>query len=196
MGYRIELSKIKDIIAKTYFGTDGDGFEKAFWPFLKERFPNCEDFWRYLAVPYTKRIESQIKDPNERLRPREGIAEDIEGIGSVHYSMFMNLIYAYAHLQNFGLSSFENFYTHLGSVCDLAENFLLRAYSLTLECRSQKSEILQQLTKNDFLKLAENWYDDNYAAVYENYVKKGKPPPIRLPGIRSVLDEYLQGLEK
>jgi hypothetical protein len=194
--YRIASSELNNIISKTYFGNDGDNFEKLFWTFLKERFPNCEAFWRYLVVPYTKRIESQIKDQNERLRPREGIAEDIERIASFHYSIFMNLIYAYDHLRDFRLSSFEDFYTHLGSVCDLAENFLLRAHLLTLECRSQKSVILQELQKDDFLKLAEKWYDDKYTKVYENYLKKGKRPQIEIPRIQSVLDEYFKGLEK
>jgi hypothetical protein len=193
MGYRIELSEINDIISRTYFGTDGDPFEKAYWPLLKERFPNCEAFWRHLVVPYTNRIESPIK---ERIRPREGIAEDIERIGSVHYSMFMNLIYAYEHLQNFRLSSFENFYTHLGSVCDLAENFLLRAYLLSLECKNQKSVVLHKLNKADFLKLVKKWYDDDYVKAYKNYLKKGKPPLIEIHKIQTVLDEYFRGLEK
>jgi hypothetical protein len=193
MGYKIRLSEINDIISKTYFGNDGDPFEKVYWPLLKERFPNCEAFWRYFVVPYTNRIESPTK---ERIRPREGISEDIERIVSVHYSMFMNLIYAYDHLQNFRLSSFEDFYVHLGSACDLAEDFLLRVHLLILECRSQKSEILQELTKNDFSKLAEEWYDNNYAKVCENYLKKGKRPHIEIPEIQSVLDKYFQGLEK
>ena len=195
MEYKIALNKIKDIISKTHFAHDGDPYEVSYWTFLKERFPNCETFWRYFVVPFTKRIEIEIKDPNERIRPREGISEDIKGIATFHYSMFLNLIYSYDHFQNFRLSSFEGFYMHLGSACDLAEEFLLKTYLLILECTDKKSEILQELKKEDFLKIAEKWYDDNYQTVYENYFKKGKVIPIKIPNRRNVLDEYFKGSE-
>lgn len=195
MVYKIALHKIKDIISKTHFANDGDSYERLYWTFFKERFPNCETFWSYFVVPFTKRIELEIKDPNGRIRPREGISEDVKDIASFHYSMFLNLIYSYDHLQNFRLSSFEDFYTHLGSACDLAEEFLLKTYLLILECTDQKSEILQELKKEDFLKLAEKWYNDNYSNVYENYLKKGKAVPIRLLNRGNVLDEYFKDSE-
>jgi hypothetical protein len=192
MGYKAALSKIKEIISKTHFANDGDNYERLYWTFLKERFPNCEAFWRYFVVPLTKRIELEIKDPNERIRPRDGISEDIKDIASSHYTMFLNLIYSYDHLQNFRLSSFEDFYTHLGSACDLAEEFLLKSYLLIIECTGQSSEILQELNKEKFLELAAKWYEDNYSKVCEDYLKKGKPTPIKLPGRRDVLDEYFK----
>lgn len=195
MGYKIALNTLEDIISKTYFLNDGDRFERTYWTFFKERFPNCETFWRYFVVPITKRIEIESKDPNERIRTREGVAEDVRDVASFHYSMFLNLIYSYDYLQNFRLSSFEDFYTHLGSACDLAEDFLLKTYLLILECKSEKSKILQQLEKNDFLKLAENWYDHNYSKVYEDYLKKGKPVPIKLPSRQDILDEYFSASE-
>lgn len=192
MGYKIALSKIEDVISKTYFANDGDRCEREYWIYLKEGFPNCETFWRYFVVPCTKRIEFEVSEPNERIRPREGVSEDVIDVASFHYSMFINLIYSYDHLQRFGLSSFEDFYVHLGSACDLAEEFLLKTYLLILECRGQRSEILQELKKEDFLKLAEKWYDDKYSKVYENYLKKGKPSPMKLPSRQNVLDEYFQ----
>jgi hypothetical protein len=190
------LDRIKDTISRTHFANDGDRYERSYWTFFKERFPNCEDFWRYFVVPFTKRIELGVEDPNERIRPREGISEDIKDVASFHYSMFLNLTYSYDHLKNFRLSSFEDCYTHLSSACDLAEEFLSRTYLLILECKGQKSEVLHELTKEDFLKLAEKWYDDNYPKVYEDYLKKGKPAPIRLPSRRNVLDEYFKDQEE
>lgn len=192
MVYKITLDKIEEIISKTIFANEGDKYERIYWIFFKKRFPNCETFWRYFVVPLTKRIELETKDPSERIRPREGISEDVKDIASFHYSMFLNLIYSYDHLLNFRLSSFEDFYIHLVSACDLAEEFLLKTYLLILECTDQKSEILQELKKEDFLKLAEKWYDENYSKVYENYLKKGKVKPIRLPNRGNVLDEYFK----
>ena len=131
MAYEISLSRIENIVSNTYFANDGDSYEKKYWPFFKERFPNCETFWRYFVVPSTKRIELEVSEPNERrIDHREGISEDIQDITSFHYSMFINLIYCYDHLEKFGLSSFEDFYLHLGSACDLAEDFLLKTYLL------------------------------------------------------------------
>ena len=195
MGYKIALSKINDIISKTHFANDGDIYEKSYWIFLKERFPNCEKFWKKFVVPLTKRIELETKNTNERIRPREGVSEDIKDIAAFHYSMFLNLIYSYNHLQEFRLSSFEDFYIHLASACDLAEEFLLKTYLLILECKKQKSKILQELRKEDFLKIAEKWYDNHYSKVYENYLKKGKPFPIKLPSRNNVLDEYFKNQE-
>jgi len=208
MRYKVALSKIKDIISKLHFTNDGDSYEGLYWTFFKERFPNCEDFWRYFIVPFTKRIDYKIKiisgadytseseflnqDPSERIHSREDISQDIQDIGSLHYSMFVNLAYSYDNLRNFRKSSFEAFYMHLGSACDLAEEFLLKTYLLILECTDQKSEILQELKKEDFLKRAEKWYDDNYSKVYGDYLKKGKPAPIKLLPRRNVLNEYFK----
>ena len=197
MGYKITLSEIERIISKIHFDNDGDIYEKSYWTFLKERFPNCEEFWKYLVVPSTKRIEPKITDPDERIRPRKGISEDIKDIASFHYSMFLHLIYSYEHLQNPSLSSFEDFYMHLGSACDLAEKFLLKTYLLILECTNQKSQILQELEKENFLKKAEKWYDNNYSKVHEDFLKLKKGEiALRLFNTKSVLDEYFKGNEE
>jgi hypothetical protein len=193
MEYKIGLKQIEDTISKTNFANDGDNSERNYWMLFKSRFLNCETFWRYFVVPATKRIELGIQDPKERIRPRDGVSEDIKDVASFHYSMFLNLIYAYDHLQNFKLSSFEDFYIHLGSACDLAEDFLLKIYLLVLECTDQKSVILQKLKREDFLKLAEKWYNSHYSKVYEHYLKKGKSAQIKLPSVENILDEYFKG---
>lgn len=56
----------------------------------------------------------------------------------------------------------------------------------------QKSPILQGLTKQDFIKFAEQWYDNHYPRVYEDYLRKGKPSPIKLPSKKYILDEYFK----
>lgn len=195
MRYKIAASKIQEVISKTYFANDGDLYEKVYWPFLKERFPNCEAFWRHLVVPNTKRIQLDVKDPSERILPREGVCEDITDIASVHYSMFLNLMWSYDHLQNSQPSSFEDFCIHLASACDLAEEFLQDTYLLTLECTGEQSEVLEKLSKEQFLKLAAEWYDDNYSRVHKHYLKKAKARPIILPGRKDVLGEYFGGSE-
>jgi hypothetical protein len=194
--YRVGLNKIKEIAGRTHFANDGDGYEKLFWSLFNDKFPNPETFWRYLLVPLTKRIIPGVKDPKERLRFREGVSEDLKDIATFQYCMFLNLIYSHDHLRNFRLSSFEDFYLHLGSACDLAEDCLLKLYMVSLECKGGKSKVLEKLTKEEFLNLAETWYKEHYSEVYENYLMKGKPPPIRLPKRQDVLREYFADSEE
>ena len=195
MESRVILSEVEKIISKTYFHNDGDVSEQQWWTFFKERFPNCETFWRYFIVPFTKRVDPQGKSSENRIYAREDVSDDIKTMGTLHYSMLKKLIYSYDHLQNFRLSSFEDFYTHLVSSCDLAEEFLLKVYLITLECKDQKSSVLQELDRDKFLELAGEWYDKNYSKVYENYFKKGKFLSIKIPNRKNVLDEYFNKSE-
>jgi len=190
MQYEISKARLEAIISMANFANEGDKYEREYGEILKPRFPDCETYWRNFVVPNTKRIEVEIRDPDERIRPGEGISEDITDIASLNYSLFLNLVYCYEHLSHPKLSSFEDFYMHLVAACDLAEEFLQRTYLLVLECRREKSEVLQQLKREDFLELAGNWYDRYYQNVYDDYLKKGKPVPVRIPNRRNVLDEY------
>lgn len=190
MACKIEEKKINDIVSKTFFSNDGDINERVFWPFLNETFPNCEMFWSRFVVPLTKRIQSEIQDPNERIRKRDGVSIDIERMTLLHYSMFLNLVYAHNHLRDFRLSSFEDFYIHLASACDLTEDFLLKVYSLILECSGSKSVILEEINKKEFLELVEKWYEDSYLKDHRKFVEKAKSIEIVLLNKRTVLDEY------
>jgi hypothetical protein len=190
VAYSIEADMLGGILSLTDFASDGDWYERSYVDLIRRVFPNCETFWQYVVVPLTNRIVSEITDPSERIRPRQGTSDDLQDIASFHYSMFLHFAYAYDHIRTFRLCSFEDFYVHLGSACDLAEETVLRIHLVILECRGQYSETLQKLSKEAFLEIAAAWYEEHYSDVYENYIKKGKPPPMKLPGRRNVLDEY------
>jgi hypothetical protein len=96
-------------------------------PILNERFPNCERFWQQVFIPITKRIE-RPSDASDRIARRESIAEELWGISYLNFSLFLQLAAAYDHLGMPVGSSFGDFYTHLGSACDLAEDFLLAVH--------------------------------------------------------------------
>ena len=195
MQYNISKGRLEDIISKANFTDEGDKYEREYGELLKPRFPNCETYWGNFVIPNTKRIEAEIRDPDQRIRPREGISEDITDIASLHYSMFLNLVYCYEHLNHPQLSSFEDFYMHLVAACDLAEEFLQRTYLLILECKREESKVLQILKREEFLELAGDWYDKYYRKVYDDYLKKGKSVPVRIPNRRNVLDEYFENSE-
>ena len=187
---KISLEKLNDLVSKSSYVNEGDSYERRYSELFKEEFPNTEIFWRYFVVPSTNRINTLITNSEERIRQRENVSNDIKDLGALHYSMFINLIYANHQLEHFGLASFENFYTHLGTSCDLAEEVLMRAYFLIIECTSQNSRVLQELSKDEFLKIAANWYENNYKKVYEHYLNKGKPPPLKLLSRSNVLEEH------
>jgi hypothetical protein len=185
--YIVTLGSAIETIKKTYFANDGDYYEKSYWPLLKDRFPNCEDYWRHFVVPITKRMEANVTDQRQRTLPREHVSEDILDLASLHYSMFMHLVCGYDHVMNPRLSSFEDFYTHLAAACDLAEDFLLGAYLLAIECTGGRAGVSQLANREDSLKLAED--------RYESQLVRGNLAPMALPGRQSALDEYFGGAD-
>lgn len=193
MAYRIDLKLLQEVISKTTFKVDGDDYEITYGNLITPRYPNCEIFWANFVVPFTKRIIVGITNQKEKISPREGIHSHIKDIASFHYTMFLNLIYAYDHLINFRISSFEDFYIHLVCACDLAEECLSKLYLLILICNKQESKILSKMGKEVFLEMAEVWYDINYQKLYEDYLSKGKSIPIKLIDSGDILKEYFKG---
>jgi hypothetical protein len=118
----------------------------------------------------------------------------MEKITMVHYSVFMNLIQAYKRLERPDLSSFEDFYTHLVSACDLAEDFWLKMYLLINECEGKQSKTIQQLTEDEFIGYAKKFYKEDYSKVYKYYHKKGRGMGIYIPHSTNILEEFFSGL--
>lgn len=185
------MSQLKHVTSNTFLSSDGDSEEKRYWHYLNEDFPNYEKFWQRFVVPLTKRIELPKTNP-ERIRIREEISEELEDINMAHYSVFINIIQAHKRLETQDYSNFEDFYVHLGSICDLSEDFLLKMYLLTNKCKNKQSKIMQQLSNEEFLSLAKNYYKNNYMKVYEYYQKKGRMPIIKIPDIPDILSEFFE----
>jgi hypothetical protein len=173
------------------FMLNGDSYEKIFGNLLSDSFPNCEKYWKVFIVPLTNRFLGYPKALEEDIHFRKNIDPNLEDISLIHYSIFFNLVYAHYHLSNPILSSLENFYVHLSSVYDLVDAFLEKNYVLILNCRGEKSELLQTLSKDDFLEMATKWYDDQYAKVYENYLSRGKFMSMKLPSRQLLVKEFI-----
>ena len=171
----------------------GDPIERRLGGHVTELFPNYEVYWRYLVVPVTKRIEGYPKSILFNIGMRQGINEQVEDIISASYTCFLHLVYAHMNYESQGMAYLESIYFHLGSAYDLAETFLEENYLLLLECTNTASEILQRLTKEDFLKLAEEWYEKNYEEFHTYYLSKGKAREIRLPSRKNILKEFIVG---
>ena len=124
----------------------GDGNEQQYWPAINEQFPNYERFWQHLVVPMTKRIDLPPGSAGRHER-RDNITDDLWNVSYINYSVFLNLVGAFEHLSQPVMLSVGNFYTHLASACDLAEEFLLRVHLLIAECRGEHVPELDPDTK-------------------------------------------------
>ena len=192
----IRFSLLEEIVSESSYKVNGSETEKNHGKILEALFPNSEIFWKKFIVPLTHRIDSSISDYHKSITPRNGVAENLREIGSFHYSILHNFIYAQASLHFKQPSYFENFYTHLGTICDCVEEFLIHVYYILLECENKKSQILQHCTKEDFIEIAKTWYDENYSKLFDVYLSKGKNTRITLPTKFFVLDEYFGGLKE
>ena len=131
MALSIDIDNLLTITKETSFDNDGDNDEKRFGHQVIDKFPRCEEFWKLFIVPMTKRIDPKIDKSNtDRIRKRKSVENDLYEIAIFHYSAFVKLIYAYDHLNNLKPSSFEEFYVHIASCCDIVEEFFLKIYLL------------------------------------------------------------------
>lgn len=188
---QIDLERLRDETKKLSFSSDGDSFERKYWPVFEEKFANLERFWRVSVVPTSRRIECDTRDAARHNR-RAGVDDDVWQVAYSHYSAFIHCVHAYECLCAASEErSFVEFYAHLGSVCDLVEDFLIRVHLLALECRDKKSDLLQKLSREEFLQRAGDLYDRSYDQLYEHYLAKGKGLPLKLPSRTSMVAEYL-----
>ncbi len=187
-----DANALRQLVEGMSLGRDGDGNEQAYWPVLAQRFSGYERFWKLVVVPMTKRIEN-VQDPMARIVRRDGIAEDLWRSSYLNYSLFLHLTYAFEHLSHPQNSSFGNFYTHLGSICDLAEEFLLSVHMLICHCRGEQIPVLQGLSEEDYLTMAKDWYRDEYPKAYQHYLAKGKSKPVYIPPRGRIVSAYTSG---
>lgn len=192
MKVNVDKLILDKLLRASSFQLNGDINEKRFGQYVVSRFPNCELFWKLFVVPLTERLSGYPQLLTDNIRPRKGVAVDLENIANINYSIFLNIVYAHIHLQVNLPCSLENFYVHLASVCDLAETFLEKWFFLILKCRGDECVILQKITREEFLSLAGTWYDGNYLTLYENYFSKGKILPIRIPSRKDIIKELFE----
>lgn len=190
MSLRIRKEDLDKIINQSAFIKNGDGNEQSYAELVLGNFPRCEEFWKGFVVPITRRIEIPDGKLEDIIRFRVGVDPQLMSIASIHYSIFMHLVYAHEHFKMQTPSMIEDIYAHLATVCDLAETLIENWHLLLLKCQGQPSNIIQALSRDDFLEIAGKWYDDNYAQSYEYYYSKGKFKSIVLQGGKNLVHEY------
>jgi hypothetical protein len=173
------------------FESAGDRFEQDFGRYVLDEFPNCQRFWQVFVVPLTQRMTSSPDDNPDWIRFREGLPESLEDIAMAHYSMFFNLFCAHLHAEAQELYSFEDVYVRLATACDLADAVVEKWYAMLVRCRGAESKILTKLSRIEFMEIAANIYDKEYADIYKHYLSKGRFYRFEVPRARHLLQEYL-----
>jgi hypothetical protein len=189
---QVTLDTLRQLLNTASYKANGDPYEQQFGDLLLGHFPNCERFWKMFVIPLTERMAGYPIALLNNIRFRQGMNADLEDIAAIHYSMFLNLVYAHVHLQSPILSSLEDFYVHLASACDLVDTFLEKSYILLLKCRGGQTKILQALTRDEFLCMAGEWYDEKYRTVYDYYLSRGKFAQMKLPSRDDLVKEFVK----
>lgn len=190
MAIKINQDELRQLLSQATFIINGDDPEKIYSEYVLNSFPNCEDFWRWFVVPMTKRVGNAGRQLGNNIHFREEVDPQLMNIASAHYSMFLHLAYVHLHMENRTHSWLEDCYAHLATACDLAETIIEKWYLVRLLCQHIPSKILQQLTREEFMNLAGEWYDKHYGTAYEHYYSKGKSKSIDVPKGEYLLREY------
>jgi hypothetical protein len=191
MALPVVREAFESIVEEFTFQTHGDKYEREFGHYVVDAFPNCERFWQVFVAPQTWRVEPRSKRDSS-IRFRDNIHSELKHIAMAHYSMFFHLVYAHLHLEETQLFSFEDTYVHLASACGLANDILSHWYLILLQCQDRRSKLFEDLSRDEFLGKAGDWYDKHYEDTRRYYLSKGRTRPIRLVSERDLLKEYLE----
>ncbi len=97
---RISSEEFKKYLSTIYFASHGDGYEINYGHYLAVNFPNCEVMWRFLVVPMTERINGYPENIGKGINfSRKHQFKNHLNYSNIHYSLFMNLLYAHIHLR-------------------------------------------------------------------------------------------------
>jgi len=194
MPLNISLSKLKEVTNQFTYATSGDSFEIENAGIVIDKFINSEIFWKSFVTPLTKRFNNNAF-LEENVSLRENTSPLLQELAAYHYSIFKNIVYAYDCLGEKQMAFFENFYTHLTTICDLTDDFLCHLYFIIQQCEGNVPTLFKKLEKEDFLNLAVNYYDEKYSKDYDHYFSKGKIIPQRLINVSDILKVYFDKSE-
>jgi len=147
----VEPETLRSLLSLASFQSNGDPLEQTQGHLISEHFPNCERFWQLFVVPATRRMDGYPKQlaGNNAYRPR--VRAKVQDIIEPHYTTFVHLIRAHAHLAEQRYCWVEYSYTHLVCAIDLTEMFLKRCYRLLWELQEPGSGAVKGCTRKDFL---------------------------------------------
>ena len=75
---------LKDLTKTFTYKTVGDKYEIAYGDTVIDNFKNSESFWQRFVTPITGRIDSNVTNPNDKIRPRQNISIDLQELSAIH----------------------------------------------------------------------------------------------------------------
>ena len=94
MTLHTDINTIRTLTNGFTYKTDGDLHELRSGDLVTDLFPNSELFWKFFVTPITNRVDSSITNDNIKIRTRTNISTDVVDLSIIHYSVFLNLVYA------------------------------------------------------------------------------------------------------
>jgi len=175
-------------LAKNSFAADGDYYEQKYHKSVLDTFPRNEEFWRCFVVPLTNRIEQGNKDHS--IHFRDGVDDLLQYVSGASYSLFVHLAVAQEQSSNWTDFSLDGVYARLASSLDVFEELAIRLHLMMNEFEGVQSKLVQELTLEEFLKIAEENYKTEYPNIYKYYISNGKKPkPLNIPTGPNILKE-------
>lgn len=121
---------------------------------------------------WSKFDEEQKKKPLH-IETRPEVSKDVKNIGLAHYSVFLELLYAYRHLSEKNLDYLEDILVHLATIADLVDDLVNRTACLFKKIKGKDCR-LKKVTEEEFIEKSRNYYRENYEKDYEHYFNVGK----------------------
>jgi hypothetical protein len=169
---------------------EGDYYEKRYWDFLKNNFPNYEIFWRDFIVPLTNRskglgVELQ-KETNSLL----------ENIAMAHYTVFYHFGVAIDLQTKLGQEEFsEDILFHLSSATEMVERLIFALAKLKAEL--QQTDFVCKISEDSILELPKEYLSSkSYSKDFEKFRKKGQAVNLRLHSIDEVVQQFMKSISE
>lgn len=188
---KVTKNSLTALTSVASFAHNGDVHEQQLGNLVVPAFPEVEMFWKSLIVPLTERILGYPNGLTPGIRMRPEVAPELHDWAQSHYSIFLGLAYAHLHRLAGTRCQLEDFYSHLGTTCDLVEEFLETTFLLLANAQQLQVQVLQSLSEAEFLDLAKKWYTKNYNTLFDHYKQRRQMPPISPIGKTPLVKEFL-----
>jgi hypothetical protein len=168
---------------------DGDYYEVQYWGFLKNDFPNYEEFWNRYIIPLTKRTEGQGIGLKESIDPL------LESLAMAHYTVFYHLGVTADLQARLGQEFSEDILFHLSSATEMAERliFILAKLNATL----RNAELASQLAEGNIPEITLEYLSSKgYTKEFARFLHRGQSVNVRLHNMDDVTKPFMQSLSE
>lgn len=166
---------------------DGDLFEKAYWPYLKDSFPNYEIFWSLFVVPLTGRIVDR-----KNIVFREEIDPLLEEVSMAHYTIFRSLCFILGEKKHFKNESLRNVYFHFGLIIEMVNLLTWKIYSIKCRVGIESKEFIPSLKEDEAVEKFKLFMKDSYGKQCHDFIAEGRPVVYYLHSQRDILSKLIK----